>query len=150
METLHYSVEINAPVSKVWKAMLEDSYEEWVKVFNADSHFEGSWDLGSKVLFIGPNPETGKSSGMVGKIVENTPNEVLAIQYTGIYMEDQEDTTSEEALKWIGAIEKYTFKEVDGKTQLDISVDMTEEMKDEMGSLWPTALEKLKEIAERN
>ena len=65
MKKLHCSIEINAPVKKVWDTMLEDAtYRQWTGAFNPGSFYKGSWEKGSKILFLGPDPNTGKEGGM--------------------------------------------------------------------------------------
>src|SRR5262245_9363061 len=74
MQKLHFSVVVNAPKEKVWHAMLDDeSYREWTKAFNEGGYYQGSWEKGSKILFLGPDPETGKEGGMVSRIADNRP-----------------------------------------------------------------------------
>lgn len=150
MEKLHFSIVINAPREKVWHAMLDDEpYREWTTVFNQGSYYEGSWEKGSKILFLGPDPRTGKIGGMVSRIADNRPYEFVSIEHLGLVENGVEDTESEEAKKWAPSYENYTFKEVDGGTEVLVDVDSEESMAEEFSKLWPAALEKLKTIAER-
>jgi len=56
MQKLHFTQHINAPREKVWDIMLSDTtYREWTKPFNAGSFYEGSWDEGSDIKFLGVN-----------------------------------------------------------------------------------------------
>ncbi len=149
MQTLHFSITINAPKEKVWHAMFDDkSYREWTKPFGEGGHYIGNWEKGSKILFIGLDPETGEEGGMVSRIAENKPYEFISIEHLGIVNNGVEDTTSEEAIKWAPAFENYTFKEKDGVTEVLVDMDTAEEMAEEFSEQWPTALERLKEIAE--
>ena len=149
MQKLHFSTKINAPAEKVWHTMLDEAtYREWTKAFSPGGYFKGSWEKGSKILFIGPNPETGKEGGMVSRIAENRPYEFISIEHLGIMNEGVEDTTSKEAKKWTPAFENYTFKEVDGVTEVLVDMDSAEEMASEFEKMWPEALAKLKEISE--
>lgn len=150
MEKLHFSIVINAPTEKVWHAMLDDdSYREWTSVFNEGSYYEGSWDKGSKILFLGPDPTTGKLGGMVSEIAENRPYEFISIKHLGLVNDGVEDTESEEAKKWAPAYENYTFKEVDGGTEVLVDLETDESMAEEFGKMWPAGLEQLKKVAER-
>lgn len=111
MTTQHYSIHINASKEKVWNTMLEqDTYREWTSVFNEGGRYEGSWDQGSKILFIGPDPETGKDGGMVSQIKENRLHEFVSIEHLGILKDGVEDTTSEYAQKFASAHENYTLR----------------------------------------
>jgi hypothetical protein len=151
MQKIHFSIVIDAPKEKVWEIMLGDqTYREWTKAFNPGSYFKGTWEEGSKILFIGPDPKTGIEGGMVSRIAENIPYEFLSIEHLGLYNNGVEDTESEEAKKWFPAHENYTFKEVEGKTEVLVDMDSTEEMVEEFSKMWPKALEMLKELCERS
>jgi uncharacterized protein YndB with AHSA1/START domain len=149
MKKLHFSITINAPAEKVWRTMLDDpTYREWSKPLGGGGYFKGSWEKGSKMLFVGQDPETGQEGGMVSRIAENRPNEFISIEHLGIVQNGVEDTTSEEAKKWAPAFENYTLKEENGVTEVSVEQDMAEEMAEEFEKMWPEALAKLKEISE--
>lgn len=144
MEKMYFSIVINAPKEKVWKTMLEkDTYREWTEIFSPGSTYEGDWSEGSKILFLAPD-ETGKMSGMVSKIKENRPYEYISIEHTG-----EVEDGKEKEMEWAGALENYTFKEMDGKTELLVDVDTDDEFTEMFQDIWPKALQKLKELAEK-
>ena len=148
MKKLHFSTLINAPKEKVWNKMLGgDSYRAWTEVFGPGSHYVGDWNKGSKMLFLAPE-ETGEMSGMVSRIRENRPYDTISIEHLGEVRNGKEDTTSAEAKRWSGAIEKYTFKEQDCKTEILVETDTVEELEEFFQETWPEALQKLKELAE--
>ncbi len=150
MTTQHHSIHINASKEKVWNAMLEqDTYREWTSVFGEGGRFEGDWNEGSKMLFVGLDPETGKDAGMVSRIKENRPHEFISIEHVGIMKDGIEDLTSDEARKFSPAHENYTLTEKDGGTEVSVDIDVAEEMTDFFQEAWPKGLEKLKEISER-
>lgn len=150
MQKLQFSISINAPKEKVWHTMLDDaSYREWTTAFNPGSYYKGDWSEGSKMLFLGPDPKTGKEGGMVSRIGQNKPYEFLSIEHLGLVLNGVEDTTSEEAKKW-AAFENYTFTENAGVTELQIEMDTAEEMAEEFNKMWPAALQKLKEMSEKD
>jgi uncharacterized protein YndB with AHSA1/START domain len=150
MRKLHFSIKINAPAEKVWNTMLgEETYKDWTSVFNAGgSTVRGNWEKGSKMLFIGPDPETGIEGGMVSRIAENIPHEFMSIEHIGIWNNGVEDTTSEEAKKWAPAFENYRFIEENGVTEVQVELDMLDEYVEMFEEMWPKSLERLKEIAE--
>lgn len=151
MQKLYFSILINAPKEKVWHAMLDDKpYREWTKAFSEGSYYKGSWEKGSKILFLGPDLETGEEGGMVSRIAENKQYEYISIEHLGIVQNGVEDTTSEEAKKWAPAFENYTFNEKDGKTEVLVDMDIDEKEAETFSKMWPEALKKLKEIAERS
>jgi hypothetical protein len=148
METLHFSIKINAPKKTVWNTMLgEESYREWTSVFMPGSFYKGSWDEGSKILFLAPD-ETGKTSGMVSRIKESRKYEHVSIEHLGFIEGGIEDRSSEAVKSWAGALENYTFKESNGQTDVLVDMDTSEEYKDMFLETWPKALQKLKELAE--
>ncbi len=150
MQKIQFSIHIEAPREKVWDTMLgEATYREWTTAFSEGSHYKGSWEKDSKMLFLGPDPKTGEEGGMVSRIADNKLYEYISIEHLGIYANGVEDTTSDEAKKWAPAFENYTFTEKDGGTEVLVDMDIEENYADEFEKMWPAALAKLKDIAEK-
>lgn len=148
MVRLHFETEINAPVKKVFRLMLADkTYRQWTQLFNPTSRFEGSWEKGSKILFLGTD-EQGNEAGMVSRIKDNIPNRFISIEHYGVIADGKEITSGPEVEKWAGGLENYTFEEKNGKTLLSVDTDTTNEYKNYFEETWPRALEKIKEICE--
>ena len=67
MKKLQFKKDINASAEKVYNTMLGidtiDTYQQWTAEFNPTSTYEGSWEKGSKIYFVGTN-ENGKKGGM--------------------------------------------------------------------------------------
>lgn len=151
MKKLQYSTKINAPVSKVYDTMLgtsdKSTYEQWTAMFNPTSTYEGTWEKGSKILFVGVD-EQGTKGGMVSRIVENTPNQFVSIQHYGLVKGDQEITEGPEVEQWANGYENYTFEDINGSTTVTVDLDTTEDFVDYMNETYPGALGKLKEICE--
>lgn len=149
-ETMHFEIDIHAPVQKVWDTMLaEESYKEWTSVFEPTSYYEGSWDKGSKMKFLGSG-----GSGMVSEIAENIPYAFVSIKHLGEIKNGVEDTTSEQVMKWLPAYENYTFTDKGTETLLAVDMEMqstpeSKAMKEMFEGMWPKALLKLKEICEK-
>ena len=61
-----------------------------------------------------------------------------------------EDTDSDSAEGWAGAKENYRLTDNNGKTKLAVDMDSTDEFKDYFLKTWPKALEKVKELSEKN
>eukprot|EP00744_Colponema_vietnamica_P027806 GILI01041903.1.p2 GENE.GILI01041903.1~~GILI01041903.1.p2 ORF type:complete len:153 (+),score=3.11 GILI01041903.1:35-493(+) len=152
MEKLQFKVSINAPATKIYDFMLGidsiSTYEEWTSLFNPTSTYEGNWDKGSKMLFVGVD-ENGEKGGMVSKIVENIPNQFVSIQHYGLLKADQEITEGQEVEKWANGFENYTFEENNGTTAVIVDLDTAEDFVDYMNESYPKALDKLKEICEK-
>lgn len=150
MAKLRFSILIHAPRSKVWSTMLDDAtYRVWSAAFSPGSHYVGDWSQGGKILFLGPDPNTGKLGGMVSRIAENRLHEYLSIEHLGLVADGQEDTTSEDVKAWAGSHENYTFKDAQGATEVLVDLDITDEFKEMFEGLWPKALQTLKELAEK-
>jgi len=149
MEKLNFSIDIKATKEKVWNTMLEDkTYRAWTEAFTPGSHYIGDWNKGSKILFLGPG-ENGKMGGMVSRIKENKLHEFISIEHLGIVQDGKEDTTSEAVKDWAGALENYTFTENNGVTTVAVEMDSNEEYSEMFNVMWPKALQKLKELAEK-
>lgn len=150
MQKIHFSIFINATKEKVWDTMLTDStYREWTTAFHPGSYFKGDWSEGSKILFIGPDEESGGEMGMVSRIAQSRLYEFVSIEHLGIYKNGIEDTESTEAKKWAPAFENYTLTEKDGGTEVHIDQDIEPDYKEMFEEMWPKALQILKELAEK-
>ena len=151
MKKLQFHVNISAPVSKVYNCMLginnKKTYEQWTYLFNPTSTYEGTWNKGSKILFLGTD-EKGEKGGMVSELAENIPNQFVSIRHYGLIKAGQEITEGSEVEKWANGFENYTFKENNGITTVTVDLDTTEDFLDYMNETYPKALEKLKEISE--
>lgn len=152
MEKLTFTTIINAPKEKVWHTMLDDAtYREWTKPFNEGSRYEGTWETGSEMRFIGVDDNGKEAGGMYSKIRETRPNEFVSIEHLGLITETGEvDTTSEAVKKWAPAFENYTFNDVEDGTEVLVEIDVADEWKEMFNDMWPKALAKLKEIAEKS
>jgi len=151
MAKLVFSITINAPIAQVWNTMLDDaSYRIWSEAFTTGSHYVGDWSKGSKILFLGPDPATGKLGGMVSRIKENRLHEYISIEHLGMVNEGTEDTTSEAVKAWAGVHENYAFRENGTSTEVLVDMDSLGIDFDEMfKGMWPKALQNLKELAEK-
>jgi len=146
MEKQEFKIVIEAPQDKVWNVLWNDStYREWTSVFSPGSHAETDWKKGSRVLFL-----DGKGDGMVSRIAENIPNSYMSIEHLGTMKKGTKEVDDKESQSWSGAKENYTLKPVNGKTELKVDMDVTEEFKDYFQNTWPKALDKLKHLAESN
>lgn len=150
MQKVNFSIFINAPREKVWDVMLGDeTYRKWTKAFNEGAYYKGSWDEGSKILFLGMAKDGTGEEGMVSRIKENRLHEFMSIEHMGIVKDGVEDTDSDEAKKWAPSYENYIFKEKNGGTQLSVEMDVEEEYKSMMKEMWPKGLEIIKELSEK-
>ncbi len=154
MKTLHHEIFIAVPVEKVWNTMLEkETYMKWTKPFSpgtkTESWYEGSWEKGSDLKFIGVDDD-GNKGGMASRVAENRKHEFISIEHIGVVNDKGEvDTESEQAKQWTPAFENYTFVQKDGGTQVMVDVDTIEEYEEFFNDTWPKALVLLKEMSEK-
>ncbi|WP_318342751.1 SRPBCC family protein [Flagellimonas baculiformis] len=152
MKKLQYKKDIHASAEKVYNTMLgiEDikTYEQWTSEFNPTSTYEGSWEKGSKMYFVGTD-ENGKRGGMVAEIADNVPFQFVSIRHYGILDGDQEITEGPDIEKWAGGLENYSLEEHNGVTTVVVEIDVTEDYIEYFNTAWPKALSKLKELSEK-
>ncbi|MGV3529739.1 MAG: SRPBCC family protein [Flavisolibacter sp.] len=150
MAALQFSITINAPKEKVWHSMLDKkTYPQWTEAFSPGSTYEGSWEEGSEIRFVGPG-ENGPM-GIVSRIKVNKPYHFISIEHLGQVLNGKVDMESEEAKEWAGALENYSFTEANGSTHVvvDMGGNIKEEYRQMFETMWPKALQRLKEIAEK-
>jgi len=143
-----FRITISAPREKVWDALWNDkTYTQWTAPFGEGSRAETDWKTGSKVLFLG-----NSNSGMISSITDSKPNEHMLFQHQGILNKGVEDLDSEDAKRWATSTEEYTLRTVDNGTELIVHMrgDIPEGFVAYFLDAWPKALDKLKEIAEKN
>ena len=149
MVTKQFKTTINAPREKVWDVLWNDAtYPVWTKVFSPEGT-EGSvakttWNKGDKVLFV----DSAGSGGMVSSVHDKVENEFMSFRHLGEVQDGVEKI--DENAGWYGAMENYTLKDVDGKTELMIDIDLTEDFLDYFNEAWPKGLDKVKELSEKN
>jgi uncharacterized protein YndB with AHSA1/START domain len=145
MKPMHFSITIRAPKKKVWNTMLQqETYRIWTAEFMQGLYYEGSWEQGKKIRFLGPD-----GSGLTSVIAENQPYRYLSIKHLGFIKDGIDDTESPEAKAWSPAYENYTFAERDGITELKVEMSgFLAEDEQIMADIWPKALARLKSLCE--
>jgi uncharacterized protein YndB with AHSA1/START domain len=150
MNHLHFSIDIKAPKEKVWHTMLDDkTYRQWTGDFNpsGESYYEGSWEEGSNIRFLGPDSD-GKISGISAKVVTNRQYEFVSTEIIAEIHDGKEDPTSEISKKSKGGHENYTFTEKDGVTTIEVDTEAPDELMQMFEDSWPKGLAKIKKLAE--
>lgn len=151
MEKLKIQIDINAPALKVYEMMLglnqKSTYEYWTTSFNPTSTYEGNWEKGSKILFIGFD-ENGNKGGMVAEVMDNQPGKYVSVRHYGILDGENEITTGEKVEQWAGGYEIYHFEEKNGMTTVTVELEIIEEYIDYFKEAYPNGLDKLKEMCE--
>lgn len=145
MKRIQFSIAINAPKNHVWNTLLQpETYKEWVKVSWPNSTYEGEWKKGEKIRFTSPG-----YGGTAAIIKELIPLEyVLAEHYASVNPDNTLDTTSEDAISWIGSTESYRITEKNGISTLQVEINCNPTWQDMFQKGFPAALARLKELAE--
>ena len=125
--------------------MLEqDTYRIWTSEFTAGSYYEGSWEQGARIRFLSPD-----GGGMTAVIDENRPLEHISVRHLGEIRGGVDDTESDAVKSWAGnAFERYTLRDENGGTRLEVTCDVTPEYEAMMSDMWPRALQRLKTLVE--
>jgi uncharacterized protein YndB with AHSA1/START domain len=145
MKKIRFDTTIAAPREVVWDVMLgADTYREWTAPFAEGSYFEGSWDEGAAIRFLGP----GGGEGMVAVIAKNRRHEFVSIEHRGFIKDGVEDTTSEAVRAWAPAFENYTLRSEGTGTRLEVEMDVLPDFEEYMAKTWPQALSALKALSE--
>jgi hypothetical protein len=144
MENLRLSVDVDAPAQHVWNVMLDlDTYREWTGSFHEGSTYEGGWNAGDDIRFVGPN-DNGTVNGLFGTIVANRLYEFVSVRYLG----EIENSVENREGPAVGMHESYSFSETDGVTTLVVEIELPDEWADDMRSMWSEAMVTIKRLAE--
>ena len=144
MKTQHFDIFIQAPPRQVWATMLQSpTYERWTNAFCEGSRFEGSWDEGQKIRFVGPD-----GLGMEAEIAAHRPAEFVSIRHLGMIDQGIEVNASEALRAWTPCFENYNFTDEAGGTRLRVDCDEFGDCADWMAQTWPKALQTLKTLCE--
>ncbi len=139
---------ISAEPMAVYDVMIHPTkYTQWTAPFCPGSYFEGSWEKGAHIKFVGPEKD-GQAGGMLGHILENTPGKFISIKYDGSFEGDKEKPFISET--WKDATENYIFERTDGGTNLKVDLQAPLEYADFFNTSWPQALQRLKVLIEES
>jgi hypothetical protein len=86
---------------------------------------------------------------MTSEIEEQQPAKFISIRHYRFLDGDTEITVGEQVEKWAGGHENYSFQENNGITTVTVDMDTIDEYLIYFKTTYPTALDQLKEIAER-
>lgn len=144
MKKITFQKTIDASPAQVWEVLWNDvTYPKWTAVFSETSRAITDWEKGSKVLFVDESSE-----GMVSLIEEKLPGKFMSFKHVGMVKDGVEDVYNEAHKDWQGALENYTLSESDGKTDLLVELDVTEEYEHHFQEKWPKAMDAIKELSE--
>lgn len=145
METLHFSIDIDAAPEKIWEQLWsKESYTTWTTPFTAGSSLEGELKQGGKVQFLAPG-----GSGMYSIVDKWEPNKKAVFSHQGEIKEGVEQPIDEKTKQWSGYLESYDLASAGSSTHLAVSVDTNDDFKEYLNSKFPEALKELKRISEQ-
>jgi uncharacterized protein YndB with AHSA1/START domain len=148
MEKITFSIIINAPRETVWDTMLgKETYKQWAAAFSQGSTYEGSWDEGSEIKFTSPS-EDGSAFGMYALVAANRPHEFVSIKHLGEFKGSERMPMPVHDGQEV--LENYTFKDVEGGTEVVVDLTIPAEWAGMFNEMWPKALSALKALAEKN
>jgi uncharacterized protein YndB with AHSA1/START domain len=140
MNTVAFSIRIDAPKEKVWDSLWSDAgYRKWTAPFAEGSYAETDWQEGSKIKFLSPD-----GGGMYGIIQSKIPFVQMSFQHHG-----EIKRGVEESQEWAGAMEQYYLTEINGTTELRVTMDITEDFQSYFNETFPKALAIVKQMAEQ-
>ena len=145
MQKEKFSIMIHAPREKVWQVLWgKSTYPVWTEPFGAGSRVETDWQEGGRVLFL-----SGENDGMIARIAKKNDNEFMSFEHLGMIDKDgNEDFDSEKVKPWAGSREDYRLTENDGKTELEVELDVDDSYKDFFQDSFPRALQRIKELSQ--
>ena len=135
---------IQAPNSRVWRVLLEDGYyRKWSSAFDPGSHFIGTWEEGSTIIF-----KAQDGNGLSSKVVEHHPEKMVMLVHQNMIIHGEESIDENEVNQWAGFEEIYSTEDLGDKTQLTIQMDANEEDAEGFEKLWDQALQNIQSLAE--
>ena len=141
------SIEINAPVSKVWEVLTKREHTaQWASEFSAGSSLsiESDWKSGSPVLW----KDSGSKIIVEGNVTALQPEKLLRFTVFDV-RSPRPPVTEADGIT-------YQLAEENGKTTLHVlqgdfsAMSDGEKYRDMSAEVWRRVLPKVKDLAERN
>ncbi|MFZ1704202.1 MAG: hypothetical protein WAT79_07635 [Saprospiraceae bacterium] len=147
MQTLQFSIDINATPTHVWKCLWQkDHYTNWTSAFCQGSYYEtNGLEEGNVIRFLTP-----EGHGMFSIIHQLIPDQFMAFKHMGNIADFKDEPLDDDTKKWTGAIESYEVIAKDELVTVNVKVDTVDEYINHMNESFPRALEKLKILAEKS
>ena len=144
MKDVQFSIDIAAPVARVWDCMFDNTaYRDWTSAFCAGSYFEGVWEAGRRLRFLDP-----RGFGMEAIVDECRLHERMSVRLVGEIREGR--PLADSPLAASPAHESYDFTATpEGGTQLSVQLQAWDEgFLAFLHDTWPKALQRLKVLSE--
>ena len=144
LQSIVYSIEINASANKVWDALWQiENYEKWTACFHEGSTMKSDWEIGGKTLFL-----DAKGDGMISTIKSlHKPHEVVFLNL-GCIVNGVSTSFKDMMPEYTDAEEGYFLKEENNKTVLSTATQTIPEHIEMMQNGFVKGFEIVKQIAE--
>lgn len=141
MNKMQFSIDIHTSTERVWDTLWQDkTFREWAGIIDLGTYLVGELKQGNEVQFI-----SGNGYGVTSFVEKLVPNEYLLLKHQA---DTEEQGKLEREKEWTGGEESYTLTDNNGVTTLTVAFDVPLEMEDYFKSTYPTALERVKTLAE--
>lgn len=144
MVELNYTIKINATKQKIWAVLWEDqTFREWANLIDEGTYMKGELKEGGEVEFI----SSVNGYGVTSFVERLIPEEFVLLKH----LEDtQEYGTDQREKEWTGGSESYRLSEGDGLTELTLVMDVPEDLENYFNGVYPSVLNSIKALSERN
>lgn len=138
--TIHRTITINAPASKIWKVLLDqDTYTQWTEPFDVGQGYESTLEVGSPIKF------NGEQGSLSSKIITCIKDYQISFEHDS-YLDDQGEIESSE---FQGFRETYTLIPQGESIVLDIFANISQKESDFFNLKWQECLVIIKYLSEK-
>ena len=142
MNTMQFSIEINAPKQKVWDTLWQDkTFRDWAGIIDPGTYMVGDLKEGNEVQYMSAENGYGVTS-LVDKLI---PGEYLLLKHSA---DTQDSGARERDKQWTGGQESYNLSEDGRVTRLTVSLDVPTELEEYFSNTYPKAMQRIKELSE--
>ena len=143
MKEMQFSVDIGANKAVVWDTLWRDeTFRQWASVIDPETYMVGKLKQGSEVQFISADGGYGVTS-IVETLIDN---EYLVLRHSA---DTQDEGGHAREKEWTGGVEVYSLTEKDDITTVSVTFDVPLKMEEYFMRNYPKALDKVKELAEK-
>lgn len=143
MKEIQFSIDINASKERVWATLWEEAtFRDWANIIDEGTYMKGVMKEGNEIQFI----SSVNGYGVTSLVEKLNPNEFVSLRFAA----DTKDSGQQEREKeWTGGTENYTLTERNGATTLIVKTDVPQEQEETFNIRLPSALERIKTLAEK-
>jgi uncharacterized protein YndB with AHSA1/START domain len=146
IEKLVFKMPIHATAEKIWETLWDkETYKQWTEPFTIGSYYAGDIQTGNRIHFLTP-----EGHGMYSNVAFIKENNHVVFQHIGEMAGFEELPPNEQTLKWKGSCESYQLLSADNGMLLRVEVDTDATHLTAMNEIFPVALQRLKEICEKD